>query len=165
MQSIQYKLEPWKMHVYGAFMRYLRICDIQGWQVVSYCSHVQKIVRGVTQFALPTIWLPTPLLTSTATLTPKFATCFWSYPLVFFHLVSSLLPLPLHKLSNSRSVFSYPRYWDNISWQFVFWIDAKLGGHCPYLNCSLSSHIISDTSKGNPMHCFVVRTLHLGREM
>ncbi len=48
----------------------------------------------------------------------------------------------------------------------VFWIHAKLDGHCSYLNFDLSSlHITMGTNKGNPMQCPIVCTLHLKREM
>jgi hypothetical protein len=52
-----------------------------------------------------------------------------------------------------------------ISRQLVFWIDAKLCGHYPYLILNLSSHIALGTNKGNLMCCPITRTSHLRKEM
>ncbi len=53
----------------------------------------------------------------------------------------------------------------SISWQFMFWIDAKLSGHCLCFNFSLSSHIVLGASKGKLMHCLVIFTSCLKKEM
>ncbi len=47
----------------------------------------------------------------------------------------------------------------------MFWIDATFGGHCPCLDSSLSSHIALGANKGNMMHCPIICTLCLRREM
>jgi hypothetical protein len=53
----------------------------------------------------------------------------------------------------------------NISWQLVFWINAKLNGHCPCLDFGLLSHITLGVSKGNLMRCPITHTSHLRRGM